>query len=290
MIYSMTGLTNKSLQLSNFSIQIDIKSVNHRFFELNIKSPEEFKNIEQQIRDLVIQKVSRGKLDIRINIKESQNSTPKLNFNQDVFNQYDNLAKTIMKQIPQAKPLSVADIFNLPRVLSQDTYHVDELQTLLLNEIPNLLLEFTTSQIREGDKLSLIINKKLIIIKNLFAIAKKKLPELIYGYQFKLRTKLQEVLDDSLLSEQRLQQEFAYFCQKVDVTEEIDRLDIHVNEFMTLLKQGGTIGKKLDFISQEMHREANTFGAKSVALETTKLSIELKVIIEQIREQVQNIM
>ena len=286
----MTGYASKTLQLSNFSLQIDIKSVNHRFFDLNIKSPDELKNIEQLLREIITKKIARGKLDLRINIKESTNSTPKLNFNQEAFTQYDKLAKIITQQIPHAKELSIAEIFHLPRVLSQDTYPVEEMQQTLINELPALITNLTTSQKREGEKLSDIIKEKLILIKKLIETAKIELPKLTQSYQTKLRIKLQEVLNDNILSEQRLQQEFAYFCQKIDVTEEIERLNIHVNEFTTLLEHGGTIGKKLDFISQEMHREANTFGAKSVALETTQLSIELKVLIEQIREQVQNIM
>ena len=221
MILSMTGYASKTLQLSNFSLQIDIKSVNHRFFDLNIKSPDELKNIEQLLREIITKKIARGKLDLRINIKESTNSTPKLNFNQEAFTQYDKLAKIITQQIPHAKELSIAEIFHLPRVLSQDTYPVEEMQQTLINELPALITNLTTSQKREGEKLSDIIKEKLILIKKLIETAKIELPKLTQSYQTKLRIKLQEVLNDNILSEQRLQQEFAYFCQKIDVTEEI---------------------------------------------------------------------
>ena len=290
MLFSMTGYANKTIQLSNFSLQIDIKSVNHRHFDLTIKSPEEFKNYEQYIRETIAKKIVRGKIELRINLKESTNSTAKINLNHEIFTQYQNLELFMLEKNPQARPLSIAEIFQLPGVLNQNTYPVEEIQQILIAEIPQLITELNLSQSREGEKLSEIINDKLVLIKKLIDIAKLELPNLIQAYQIKLRTKLQEALDDATLNEQRLQQEFAYFCQKIDVTEEIERLNTHVAEFINLLKHGGAIGKKLDFITQEMHREANTFGAKSVALETSKISIELKVLIEQIREQVQNIM
>ncbi len=151
----MTGFASKTLQLSNFSLQIDIKSVNHRFFDLSIKSPEELRNIEQQIRELISKNITRGKLDLRINIKESTNSTPKLNFNNEIFTQYDDLAKLIRKQSPHSKELSIAEIFNLPRVLNQDTFPVSEIQTILVAEIPNLITDLISSQHREGEKLKL---------------------------------------------------------------------------------------------------------------------------------------
>ncbi len=290
MLFSMTGYANKTIQLSNFSLQIDIKSVNHRYFDLTIKSPEEFKTHEQYIREIIAKKIVRGKMELRIHLKESANSTTTINLNHEIFAQYQNLERSMLEQNPQARPLSIAEILRLPSVLNQNTYPVEEIQQILIAEIPQLITELNLSQSREGEKLSEIINEKLVQIKKLIDIAKLELPNLIQAYQIKLRTKLQEALGDATLNEQRLQQEFAYFCQKIDVIEEIERLNAHVAEFIDLLKHGGAIGKKLDFISQEMHREANTFGAKSVALETSKISIELKVLIEQIREQIQNIM
>lgn len=288
MIYSMTGYANRIFQIKTTILQIDIRSVNQRFLDLSIKCPEEFKALEYDIREKITSVISRGKIDLYIHYDE--NETNKTEINPDVLKHYIKLADTIKEFLPHAKMENISQIITLPGMLSFKAPDIESVKEILLDEIKALVSELQASQLLEGKKLADILLDKINQIDAITIHVRNLMPSIRQVYQNKLKQKLLDTLAEATNNEQRLLQEFAYFCQRIDVDEELSRLSSHIQAFRTLLAKGGAIGKKLDFIVQEMHREANTFGAKSASLETTNHAIELKVLIEQIKEQVQNIM
>jgi uncharacterized protein (TIGR00255 family) len=289
MIYSMTGYANRTLHTPAISIQMDIRSVNHRFFDLTLKLPDEFKGLETALRDTISSKIKRGKLDLRINCTNLDEAAIQLTLNQALFQGYLSITEQIKQHLPEVQTPSIAEILNFPGILSRTTLDVDRLQPLLLVEVELLSNELLLSQQAEGQKLAVMLKHKIQQLEQILNQAQQILPSILTNYRLKLKQKLIDALGEALVNEQRFQQEFAYFCQRIDVDEELSRLSAHLRQFHTLLNDGGIVGKKIDFLIQEMHREANTFGAKSVALDTTQLSVELKVLIEQIKEQIQNI-
>ena len=283
----MTGYANRNLQIGDILLQIDIRSVNHRFLDITLKSPEELKCFEQDLRAVISDKISRGKLDLRISIQENQ--TGNLILNQNLLTRYSELSRQIKQQLPEVNFGTTVEILTLPGLLVKNSINVETLKPTLLKEASFLIIDLLSSQMCEGEKLQNILQSKTSQINSIIQQARNYLPGVSDNFRNKLRQKLLDALGDSTLNEQRLQQEFAYFCQKIDVDEELSRLEAHVQQFEHLLNSGGMVGKKLDFLTQEMHREANTFGAKSISIDTTNFSLELKVLIEQIKEQIQNI-
>lgn len=288
MIYSMTGYANKVFQIGTTTLQIDIRSVNQRFLDLTIKCPEELKVLEHDIREKITAIISRGKIDLRIHYHEHDTNKTELNI--DALKHYISLAKEINQFLPGAKFENVSQIITLPGILNSKTLDIESIKNDFLTEISSLTSQLQASQVIEGNKLANILLDKVNQIEKIVTGALNLMPAIRQNYQDRLKQKLTDALADVINNEQRFLQEFAYFCQKIDVDEELSRLSSHVKAFRDILSKGGAIGKKLDFMTQEMHREANTFGAKSAALETTSQSLELKVLIEQIKEQVQNIM
>lgn len=290
MIYSMTGYAANQIQINSATIQLEIKSVNHRFLDITIKSAEEFKSLENQLRTLMAQYINRGKIDIKLFLKDNQSQNNTLELNHELLQKYLNLMTQIEKYGISQAPLTIPQILSIPGILSQTQFTTDEIQEPLLTEFSVLLSKFVQTQSIEGEKLQQLLSSRLTQIAEIVTQIKPLLGKITAEYQTKLKQRLAEFMRESEINDARLQQELAFFCQKMDVSEELDRLQAHVNEFNALLNKGGQIGKRLDFICQEMHREANTFGSKSVAIETTQKAVDLKVLIEQIREQVQNIM
>ncbi len=290
MIYSMTGYASIVIQFGNATIQLEIKSVNHRFLDITLKSSEEFKSIDNLIRGLISQQISRGKIDVRIFFKDAKDGSQQLSLNENLLNEYLKLVNKINSSGNQSLVCSVNDIIAFPGILAQEQYAIEDLQEPIIKSFTEMLRDFKNSQQAEGSKLATILNSKLTEIQSIIKEVYPILKSVSSSYHAKIKQRLNDFLSESDINDARFQQEFAFFCQKIDVTEEIDRLEAHVAEFKSLLAKGGNIGKRLDFICQEMHREANTFGSKSVAIETTRKAVDLKVLIEQIREQIQNIM
>jgi uncharacterized protein (TIGR00255 family) len=285
----MTGYASKLIQINHTIINLEIKAVNHRFLDVNIKAADEFKPLEIQIRNLISSKIGRGKIDIRLFFKENHATDNQLTINQDLLQHYLGLIKQLEQLTAKTQAVNPLELLALPGIINQTLLTTEELQPNVLTEFTSLLDEFNQTQLSEGQKIFQMLKQRLLQINSLVNILKPILAQVTQEYQHKLTTRLSEFIREQEINDNRLQQEFAFFCQKMDVSEELDRLSAHLEEFNRLLDQGGQIGKRLDFICQEMHREANTFGSKSIALETSQKSVELKVLIEQIREQVQNV-
>lgn len=290
MIYSMTGYASSNLQINSISLQLELKSVNHRFIDISIKTNDEFKALENVIRTTLSEQIVRGKIDFKCFIKDSPQQSKKLILKYDLLEQYIQMIEQINQQTQNPAPISATDILALPGIFQQPDIDIDAIQPELISAINLLIDSYKATQASEGNKLRQVIQTRLDDIQTIIDSTLPQIKLVTAEYKEKLKQRLTEALDESNISDTRLQQEFAFFCQKIDIQEELDRLGAHVKEFNKLIAKGGAIGKRLDFICQEMNREANTFGSKSIAIEITQKAVDLKVLIEQIREQVQNIM
>lgn len=286
----MTGYASSNLQINSISLQLELKSVNHRFIDISIKTNDEFKALENVIRTTLSEQIVRGKIDFKCFIKDSPQQSKKLILKHDLLEQYIQMIEQINQQTQNPAPISATDILALPGIFQQPDIDIDAIQPELISAINLLIDSYKATQASEGNKLRQVIQTRLDDIQTIIDSTLPQIKLVTVEYKEKLKQRLTEALDESNISDTRLQQEFAFFCQKIDIQEELDRLGAHVKEFNKLIAKGGAIGKRLDFICQEMNREANTFGSKSIAIEITQKAVDLKVLIEQIREQVQNIM
>ncbi|MBY0380115.1 MAG: YicC family protein [Burkholderiales bacterium] len=289
MIYSMTGYTTANVQLPFMNIQLELKSVNHRFFDLSFRTPDEFRILETPIREIINSKIIRGKIDLRITITQPEQAVAKICINHIKLQNYLDICSQIKHIAPDLPYGSITDILAIPGIIISDTIETEQLRNILFDSIRKLCDDLKDNQVIEGNNLSAVILCKIVEIEDIVAKSLQALPSIIQNYKDKMKNKLLVAFENLLINEPRFQQEFTYFCQKIDVDEELQRLKSHTQQFRQLLKDGGVIGKNIDFLSQEMLREANTFASKSVSITTTEYAVQLKVLIEQIKEQLQNI-
>ncbi|MBV8466737.1 MAG: YicC family protein [Burkholderiales bacterium] len=287
MILSMTGYAIATRELAGGLLSVELRAVNHRFLDLNVRLPDELRPIENQIREKLAGRVSRGKLDCRVGFSARADSQPKLQLNTDLLRQLVALATEVRGIAPQASELSTGELMRWPGVLVTDAVTPEEMQRTALDLLEAALTDFTATRSREGSKLAAAMLERVERMDAIVTELQPRLPGIVAAYDEKLKQRLVEALGSA--DDDRVRQEVVLFAQKIDVAEEITRLFTHLAELRRILKQGGAVGKRLDFLMQELHREANTLGSKSVATETSQGSLELKVLIDQMREQVQNI-
>lgn len=287
MISSMTGYASHSASISKAHLVIDLRSVNQRYLEISFRLPEELRAMEPAIREAIAGRLSRGKVECRMTYTPLPEAYLDIGLNGTILESLAQWQKEIQARFPAASSLDVSDILNWKGVLATDEQSDRDASAPVLSELERALEDLTASRQREGEKLKLHILERLAGVENCVSEARKLLPGVMAAWQEKLANRLKEALCDT--ASDRLAQEFALFAQKSDVDEELSRLGSHISEVRRTLDKGGAAGKRLDFLMQEMHREANTLGSKSVSTETTRISVELKVLIEQMREQVQNI-
>lgn len=287
MIYSMTGYAKSTLQNEWGILTWEIRSVNHRFLDCSIRLPEPFKQLEQNIRELIRDKITRGRVECMLQFKPGEKSNPHLAINIQAVTELANAITDIQKIIPQADKINPLKILNWPGVLQTSDEELQPLFDIILNLFQKTLQELLAMRAREGKALVALIEPKLQEILAQTAKIKFRIPEILLAQKTKITAHLAEIKTE--LDPARLEQEMVLFAQKIDVNEEMERLETHVKEMQRTLKSGNNVGKRLDFLLQEFNREANTTASKSVDAETSKIAIELKVIIEQMREQVQNL-
>lgn len=285
-IASMTGFASVSGEVPGGRFALDLKSVNHRYLEFQTRMPEDLRALETSMRELVAAKLTRGKVDCRIMftpVATRDTLTP----NETALNALADLQKSILKQF-EARPLSVWEVMQAPGVMAAEAIATDEAKEKLLTLLREAIAELNATREREGDKLAAMLIERLDRIDVLVGEVMPLIPQLVIAYQEKLIQKLTDAFAVAGTDE-RIKQEVVLFASRIDVAEELNRLTTHVAEVRRVLKGGGVIGKRLDFLMQELNRESNTLGAKSVSTDATKISVELKVLIEQMREQIQNI-
>ena len=269
------------------SISCEIRSVNHRYSEISIRLPEELRPLEQKIRDHISGKIKRGKIECNIRIEKHNAYDESLSINQDLLKNIIEAAKRINSDLSTSAPLDSLDLLRWPGVLEKSTLDVEEIGKLLfplVNEAIDIVID--TRQ-REGEKIKKMLTDRCTKIKEIISNVKKQIPDILKNYRKKLTQRVQEISDE--LDNDRLEQELLFLSQKADIEEEIDRLGAHVDEVVRVIDRKEPIGRRLDFLMQEMNRESNTLGSKSNHIYTSNASVELKVVIEQMREQIQNI-
>ncbi len=287
MTTSMTGFAAHSLNLDHASVNIDLRSVNQRYLELHFRLADEFRALEPQLRELIQQHLARGKVECRISLTALPTATQDNGLNPAILERLIQWQTDVLQRLPNSALLSVSDILRWPGAVQTAALSQETLSNAALAGVRTTLDELVESRKREGAKLKQHILDRLTSAEAQVAGLLPLLPTLIAAQRDKLAERLREALGEA--GHERLAQEVSLAAQKADIDEELSRLATHFSEVRRVLNQAGAVGKRLDFLMQELHREANTLGSKSVALETSRVSLELKVLIEQMREQVQNI-
>jgi uncharacterized protein (TIGR00255 family) len=287
MIFSMTGYAAQEKSLDTATLILELRAVNSRYLDLHFKLDDNLRSLEPLMRERIGEQLSRGKIECKLNLMARTSAPQAAQIDPAMLQQLAAMQATAKKHFPQSRELCVADILRWPGVLISEAGG----ESQLAEEVKALLQEglqaLNASRAREGEKLKALILERLAQIERLVQTVKPLLPTLTQEYQAKLEAKLNDSLKN--LDPERLAQELVLFAQRIDVDEELSRLTAHISEVKRILNSDAPAGKRLDFLMQELNREANTLGSKSVAVETTKVSMELKVLIEQMREQIQNI-
>jgi uncharacterized protein (TIGR00255 family) len=286
MILSMTGYANASAELDSGSLTLEVRSVNHRYLDIQLRMPDELRGFESALREAITAQLQRGKVECRINyVARSAQSGASLN--QGLLQQLAAWNKQVQAVLPDARGLSVADVLRWNGVLATPTANADELRDTLLGSMKSALQEFSDSRAREGEKLKDFLLLRVDKIEALRNAVMPHVPAAIAAYEQKITARLREAIQGG--DDERVRQEIALYASKIDVDEELSRLASHLTEMRRILTQGGAVGKRLDFLMQELNREANTLGSKSVDAEVSRSAMEMKILIEQMREQIQNL-
>jgi uncharacterized protein (TIGR00255 family) len=283
---SMTAFAKNTTDFPWGSITCELRSVNHRFLETGFRLPETLRQVEMSLREIARKKLSRGKVDCSIQL--AFNSTDAtVNADLTLAKQYIELAQQLAAQIDNPAAISPLDIMRWPGVLKEQDVESEPLQTAAIETFKLTVSQLLKGRQREGDKLADMIEQRLVNIQEQTTIVRENLPNILAHQRVRLEEKMADM--KSQLDENRLEQEMIIIANRADVDEELDRLGVHIVEVRRVLQSSGSIGRRLDFLMQELNREANTLGSKSIAGITTQASVELKVLIEQMREQIQNL-
>ena len=290
MIYSMTGYAAASRDLGSAVMNFEIKSVNSRYLDIGFRLSEDLRFLEMPLREKLTERIGRGKIEFRGYLQAqpaqagaARERTP----DPTLLAELGKLDAAVRSTLPQAAPLSVAEVLRWPGVLADDGLSTEQLQAAAQELFAGLLEDFVATREREGAKLADVLRDRAARMREQVSLAEPLLPAALAAYRERLSTKLREAVAN--LDEERIRQEVGVFAAKIDVAEEIARLVTHLDELDRVLKKGGAVGKRLDFLMQELNREANTLGSKAFDPRSTQAAVNLKVLIEQMREQVQNI-
>ena len=287
MIYSMTGFAVAEAKLPSGTLNLELRSVNHRYLEIQFRMADEFRALEPALRELISKHLSRGKVECRLSYMPIAEAGHTLQINHSLFEQLLAFNREVQSHLPTSASLSVGEFLRWPGIMGTQEPIETNLSTSGISLLQTALADMSGTRAREGEKLKAMLAERVTQMYVLIATVLPLLPKLMAGYQEKLASRLRDVLASG--DDERVRQELALFAQKIDVDEELSRLQAHLSEVSRILESGGAVGKRLDFLMQELNREANTLGSKSVATETSRISMELKVLIEQMREQIQNI-
>jgi len=287
MVCSMTAFARNRQEAQWGVLSWELRSVNHRFLEASVRMPEDLRVIEPAVRNLVSKKLSRGKVECNLRFQAAMEEKAEFSVNTALAKQIADSSRKIDHLLYNPASVNAMDILRWPGVLTTSETDWDMLQKQALTLLETALDELIESRQREGQALQEIITKRLDGMQREVEKVRGFMPELLQAQREKIENRIKEMAVD--VDEARLAQEVAMLAQKMDVDEEMDRLETHIKEVRRTLKQKKPIGRRLDFLMQELNREANTLGSKSVSSDSTQSSVELKVLIEQMREQVQNI-
>ena len=291
MIYSMTGYGRAEATDELGRVSVDIKSVNHRYLDLSVRLPRRMLAFETDIRNLIKEKTSRGKLEIHVTYEDLSEGTRSLKCDMELAGSYLSAADRMSAELGLADDVTLSQVMGMEGVLSiiSSDEVSDELKSLLMEAVKDAYEDFNAARAREGEALKDDLLKKLSDMSEYVKRIDKLYPKVVEAYRLRLYDKLKEILADTTVDESRMAQETVIYADKICVDEETVRLKSHIDAMKKTLKKTGAVGKKLDFLAQEMARESNTILSKSTNAKLAEIGIELKTCVEKIREQVQNI-
>jgi uncharacterized protein (TIGR00255 family) len=286
-IRSMTAFARETLSTPEGDLTIELRTVNHRYLDCTFKLPDALRQLEPKLRDLVGQNLTRGKLDFMVRLQLNNEVASSLDVDRERLDKLLHSAATIAAQLPDSQPLNTLDILQFPGICAARETSFDSFLTGTMSLTKNALASLAQSREREGEKLAEMILSRLHLIESELMTTRTAIPQLMEAQRERVISRIAELNIE--VDSNRLEQELVHLAQKADVEEELDRLDAHLEEVRRVLKKGGPCGRRLDFLMQELNREANTLSSKSQSSNTTMAAVELKVLIEQMREQIQNI-
>ena len=286
MIYSMTAFARLEVKKDWGDAVWEIRSVNQRYLENFFRLPEQFRGLENTLREKLRQSLTRGKIECSLRIETKKQTNTELNLNKELANQVIQSLQWIKSQAGEGE-INLTDVLRYPGVVEAQEQDLDAISQDLLTAFDDLLTDFIAMRGREGEKLNDIIQQRLDAITVEADKVRSQMPAVLQWQRERLLQRFEDAQVN--LDPQRVEQEMILLAQRVDVAEELDRLQMHVKETTNILKKGGAVGRKLDFMMQELNRESNTLASKSINADITASAVELKVLIEQMREQIQNL-
>ncbi|GLP95340.1 YicC/YloC family endoribonuclease [Paraferrimonas sedimenticola] len=287
MIHSMTAYARVEHKAEWGNASWEIRSVNQRYLETYIRLPETMRSLEPTLRERLRKRLNRGKVEVNLRLDIKKDDGAGLSLNEGLAKQLLQSAEWLHGQTQSAAQINLVDVLRWPGVMSADEQDMDSVGKELMQQFDKALDDFVAARAREGEAINEMLQTRLSSIEEQSAFCNKRMPEILQWQREKLSNRLAEIKDE--LDPARIEQEMILLAQKMDVAEEIDRLDAHVTETRRILKKGGACGRRLDFMMQEFNRESNTLASKSISSDITASAVELKVLIEQMREQIQNL-
>ncbi len=287
MIRSMTAFAAHEANAGRFALGWELRSVNHRYLDISIRLPEQFRSLEPEIRTLIGNRLKRGKVECSLFCRVLDGEEPGIRINHSLVRNVLAAAGEIETIMPARSAFSALDILRWPGVQLDADINWSPLKVQVLKSLEAALIILSGVREREGAQLAAMIRERCRGMREQVKRARESMPDILRTVRTKLEKRITELVKEP--DYDRFEQEIVYLMQKMDVDEELDRLGTHIDEVESVIDQNGAVGRRLDFLMQEMNREANTLGSKSADTRTTRVSVELKVLIEQMREQVQNI-
>ncbi len=287
MIHSMTGYATAAREFPFGTLSVELRSVNHRYLDIQFRLPDELRAVEPALREMLQSRLGRGKVECRVIFSVTPGAHKTFKLNEDLMLQLEEVELKVRTMLAGAGQLSAADVLRWPGVLASEPLPVEELQASSREVLAKAIHELNSARFREGEKLRVMLLERAAGMERILGNIAPRMPQVVAAYQEKLAARLREAVGSG--DEDRIRQEVAVFAVKIDVDEELSRLKAHTAELRQVLADGGAVGKKLDFLMQELNREANTLASKSVDLAVTRAALDLKLLIEQMREQIQNI-
>jgi uncharacterized protein (TIGR00255 family) len=283
----MTGYATAAREFSYGALSVELRSVNHRYLDVQFRLPDDLRGIESVLREILTARLNRGKVECRVSYATAPAALKAPEINMELLQQLAALNLKVKSALPQAADLSAAELLRWPGMLGSESLPIEELKNTCLELLDVVLEEFTAARSREGEKLKALLLERATGVEKQVAEVAPRMPQVIAAFREKLQQRLKEAMANG--DDERIRQEVVLFANKIDVDEELTRLTAHISELRRILAKGGAVGKRLDFLMQELNREANTLGSKAVDVAVTQVAMDLKLLIEQMREQIQNI-
>lgn len=286
MIHSMTAYAREESQTKGGQVVWELRSINHRYLEVNLRLQESFRGLEPKIREHLNKRISRGKIECNLNYTTNAEIS-QITINTTLLKQLLGLVDEVQNYSHNILPSNAINVLSWPGVIQSKTLDLETLYQSVMQAFDEAITKLISTRVREGSAIREFLLLRLDLIEKELEKLNHRIPNVNADLREKLTNRLKDMKTE--YDNNRLEQELVLYLQKIDVAEELNRLKTHVNEVIRVIKEGGTSGRRLDFLMQELHREANTLGSKSTDYEMTKSVVELKVLIDQMREQIQNI-